>query len=84
LARFLTAAVIGGSIFIMLPIYETYLGFNNEMIAIILALNVVLDPIVTSSNVLANGALCRVFERFWNWLQITLYKKKNEVVVEPD
>lgn len=84
LARFLTAAVIGGSIFIMLPIYETYLGFNNEMIAIILALNVVLDPIVTSSNVLANGALCRVFERFWNWLQATLYKKKSEVIAESD
>ncbi len=82
LARFLTAAVIGGSIFIMLPIYETYLGFNNEMIAIILALNVVLDPIVTSSNVMANGALCRVFERFWNWLQVVLYGEKSEAIDE--
>ena len=50
----------------MLPIYETYLNFNTEMIAIILALNVVLDPIVTSCNVVANGALCRVFEVVWN------------------
>lgn len=66
LARFITAAILGGSIFIMLPIYETYLDFNTEMIAIILALNVVLDPIVTSCNVIANGALCRVFEIVWN------------------
>ena len=66
LARFVTAAILGGSIFIMLPIYETYLNFNTEMIAIILALNVVLDPIVTSCNVVANGALCRVFEVVWN------------------
>ena len=66
LARFVTAAILGGSIFIMLPIYETYLNFNPKMIAIILALNVVLDPIVTSCNVLANGALCRVFEIVWN------------------
>lgn len=68
LARFATAAVMGGAIFIMLPIYEAYLSFNPEMIAIILAFNVVLDPLVTSSNVMANGALCRVFENIWRRL----------------
>lgn len=80
LARFATAAVIGGAIFIMLPIYETYLSFNTEMIAIILAFNVILDPIVTSSNVIANGALCRIYEIVW--LRVTrtanlLLKKEN-------
>ncbi|MBU6384154.1 MAG: cation:dicarboxylase symporter family transporter [Verrucomicrobia bacterium] len=65
LARFATAAIIGGAIFIMLPIYETYLHFTPEMIAIILAFNVILDPIITCSNVMANGALCRIFERAW-------------------
>lgn len=65
LARFATAAILGGAIFIMLPIYETYLNFNSEMIAIILGLNVVLDPLITSCNVLGNGALCRVFEKVW-------------------
>lgn len=69
LARFATAAVLGGAIFIMIPIYETYLNFSPEMIAIILALNVVLDPIITSTNVMANGALCRVFEKVWNGVQ---------------
>ena len=66
LARFATAAVLGGAIFIMLPIYESYLSFTSEMTAIILAFNVILDPLVTSANVVANGALCRVFERVWN------------------
>lgn len=65
LARFATAAMLGGAIFVMLPIYETYLHFNGEMIALILALNVIFDPIITSCNVMANGALCRVFERVW-------------------
>lgn len=65
LARFATAAIIGGAIFIMLPIYEAYLHFTPEMIAIILAFNVILDPIITGSNVIANGALCRIFERGW-------------------
>lgn len=70
LARFATAAVLGGAIFIMLPIYEHYLSFNAEMIAIILAFNVILDPLITCTNVVANGALCRVFERVWNQFSI--------------
>ena len=65
LARFATAAVLGGAIFVMLPIYESYLHFTPDMIAIILAFNVLLDPIITCSNVVANGALCRIFERVW-------------------
>lgn len=65
LARFATAAVLGGAIFVMLPIYESYLGFTPEMIAIILGFNVILDPLITCSNVIANGALCRIFEKCW-------------------
>jgi hypothetical protein len=65
LARFATAAVLGGAIFVMLPIYESYLAFTPEMIAMILAFNVILDPVITCTNVVANGALCRVFERVW-------------------
>jgi hypothetical protein len=68
LARFATAAVLGGAVFIMLPIYEHYLGFTPEMIAIILAFNVILDPLITCSNVVANAALCRIFERAWSYV----------------
>ncbi|MGI4775838.1 MAG: cation:dicarboxylate symporter family transporter [Janthinobacterium lividum] len=68
-ARFAVAAVLGGAMFIMIPIYEAYLGFSPEMIAIILALNVILDPIVTSTNVIGNAALCKVFENVWIKLQ---------------
>jgi Na+/H+-dicarboxylate symporter len=69
LARFTTAGVVGGAIFIMLPIYQTYLGFNAEMTAVLLTFNMLLDPIVTSSNVMGNSALCVVFERVWNWVE---------------
>jgi hypothetical protein len=68
LARFATAAVLGGAIFIMLPLYEAYLHFTPEMIAMILAFNVILDPVITCSNVVANGALCRIFEKTWSFL----------------
>ena len=60
----------------MLPIYENYLNFNPEMIAIILALNVVLDPLITSCNVMANGALCRVFEKVWIVAQTLLIRQR--------
>jgi Na+/H+-dicarboxylate symporter len=76
LARFTVAAVLGGAILIMIPIYESYLGFSPEMVAIILAFNVVLDPIVTASNVLANGALCRVYEKVWIKIQNSFSKKE--------
>ncbi|MBX9977238.1 MAG: dicarboxylate/amino acid:cation symporter [Alphaproteobacteria bacterium] len=65
MARFTTAAVIGGAIFTMLPIYQNYLGFNAEMTALILTFNMLLDPIVTASNVMANSALCVLFEQVW-------------------
>lgn len=65
LARFTTSAVIGGAIFIMLPLYQHYLNFTPEMISIIFTFNMILDPLVTSSNVLGNIALCTLFERVW-------------------
>ncbi|MES2607931.1 MAG: cation:dicarboxylase symporter family transporter [Pseudomonadota bacterium] len=68
LARYTTAAVLGGAIFIMIPLYEFYLGFTPEMIALIIALNVVLDPIITSTNVLCNGVLAIIFERVWLYI----------------
>ena len=54
--------------FIMIPIYEAYLSFTPEMIALIIAFNIFLDPIVTTANVMANGALCKIFENIWNVL----------------
>ena len=76
LTRFATAAVTGGAIFLMLPIYEHYLNFNDEMIAIILAMNAVLDPIITSSNVVSNGGLAKVFENVWLSVNRYFYKTK--------
>lgn len=66
LARFTTAGMIGGAIFILIPIYEKYLGFTSEMSSVLLALNILLDPFITSSNVIANGALCVIFEKVWH------------------
>lgn len=74
LARFATSAILGGAIFVMLPVYETYLSFTPEMIMIILAFNVVLDPLVTACNVIGNGGLCQVFEKVWNRIHQKAFK----------
>lgn len=76
LARYTTAAVMGGAIFIVLPLFEAYLGFTPEMLALLLAFNVIMDPIITASNVLANGSLCITFEKVWSLFQ----RKKSEIV----
>ncbi len=65
IARYTTAGMIGGAIFIMLPIYQSYLGFNSEMISLILGFNMVLDPLITATNVMANSGLCVIFEKLW-------------------
>ncbi len=65
LARYTTAAVLGGAFFITLPLWQNSHGFTTEMVAILLAFNVVMDPLITMSNVLANISLCTTFEKLW-------------------
>jgi hypothetical protein len=65
LSRFAAAGVTGGAILLMLPLYEQYLGFTSEMCSLMIALNLLLDPVITSANVMGNGALAMVFERFF-------------------
>lgn len=82
LARYTTAAVLGGAMFIMIPLYEFYLGFTHEMVALIIALNVVLDPIITSTNVLCNGALAIIFERIWLFISSGTIEQAPTLTIE--
>lgn len=63
LAKFSVAAVPGGGILVMLPVLETYLGFNAEMLSLITALYILFDPVITGANVLGNGAFAMLIER---------------------
>lgn len=60
LAKFSVAAIPGGGIIVMLPILESYLGFNSSMMSLITALYILLDPVITSANVLGNGAFAQL------------------------
>ncbi len=63
LAKFSVAAVPGGGILVMLPILENYLGFNAEMLSLITALYILFDPVITSANVLGNGAFALMVDK---------------------
>jgi len=62
LAKFSVAAIPGGGILVMLPILETYLGLNSAMLSLITALYILFDPVITSANVLGNGAFAKAID----------------------
>jgi Na+/H+-dicarboxylate symporter len=68
LAQFAVAAIPGGAILVLLPILETHLGFSGEMSALMTAMYILFDPLVTVTNVLGNSALAiliaKAFARF--------------------
>ena len=57
LNKFAGAGIPGGTIMITLPVLQTWLGFNEEMLALITACYMLIDPIATSGNVAANNLL---------------------------
>lgn len=61
-AKFSVAAIPGGGILVMLPILESYLNFNAEMMSLITALYVLFDPVITCANVLGNGAFAKFID----------------------
>jgi Na+/H+-dicarboxylate symporter len=56
------AAIPGGGIVVMLPILESCLGFNSEMLSLITALYILFDPVITSANVLGNGMFAKLID----------------------
>lgn len=63
LAKFSVAAVPGGGILVMLPILESYLGFNAEMLSLVTALYILFDPVITCANILGNGGFALGIEK---------------------
>lgn len=63
MAKFSVAAIPGGGIIVMLPFLESCLGFTPEMASLITALYILFDPVITSANVLGNGAFAMGVKR---------------------
>lgn len=63
LAKFSVAAIPGGGIVVMLPVLESCLGFNGEMLSLMTALYILFDPVITSANVLGNGMFAKMIDK---------------------
>ncbi len=63
LAKFAVAAVPGGGVLVMLPVMQNYLGFNTDMLALVMALYILFDPVITACNIAGNGAMAIIFEK---------------------
>ncbi|MCA7010833.1 cation:dicarboxylate symporter family transporter [Wolbachia endosymbiont of Tribolium confusum] len=69
LFKFAIVAVPAGGIMVMLPILEKYLKFSPEMLSLITTLYIVFDPIITSANVMGNGAFTMMFTKLYDKLK---------------
>ncbi len=63
--KFAGAGIPGGSIMVSLPILQHYLGFSEEMLALITAFYMLIDPITTLCNVTANNFLIIFIQSIW-------------------
>lgn len=64
LAKFAVPAIPCGTILVMIPVLEKYLGFTSEMSAFIAAIYILFDSIITTANVFGNSALVIPLSRF--------------------
>ncbi len=70
MSMFSVAAVPAGTIIVMLPILEKYLGFTGDMLSLITALYILFDPITTGANILGNGAFAKAVDRINSKLKL--------------
>jgi Na+/H+-dicarboxylate symporter len=80
-AKFSAAGVPGGTIIIMIPVLEAYLGFSPEMSSVIMTMYMLFDPFCTSANVLGNGLFAIVFEKIWDLIVLVEAKLTENVAV---
>jgi len=71
LAQFSAVSVPGGSIVVLTPFLISKLGYTNEMVGLITALSIFLEPLGTSFNVTGNSAFALIIKRLF-----TLFDKQ--------
>lgn len=80
LAKFAMPGIPCGTIFVMLPIFEKYLGFTPEMSAFIAAIYILFDSIITSTNVLGNSAFVILLTRLMRWFSYKFSSLQKPVI----
>lgn len=70
LMQFAAAGAPGCGVLLMLPLLEKYLGFTDEMSALIVAIYILFDATETSANVIGNSALVVVLSKIAKVLKL--------------
>jgi len=63
LAKLSCVGVPGGSVLVVLPVLQTYLGFTPEMISILTTIYILQDSFGAAANVMGNGAFALIIQR---------------------
>lgn len=69
-AMLAVSGIPGGGIIVMIPILVSQFGFTQEMISIVTALYLLLDPFGTAANVMGDGALIILVKKILQKLRI--------------
>jgi Na+/H+-dicarboxylate symporter len=69
LAKFSCAAVPGGGVLVLIPVFQSYLGMSNETASLLASIYILQDPIITSANVMGNGVFAILTHRIANFLK---------------
>ncbi|MDP4725477.1 MAG: dicarboxylate/amino acid:cation symporter [Alphaproteobacteria bacterium] len=78
LVKFSAAGVPGGGVIVILPVVRDYLGLDEATTSLLATIYMLQDPILTSANVMGNGAFAMVMHRL---LKPMLGKESEEVVL---
>lgn len=65
ITQFSAASIPGGSIVVLLPILEKYLGFTEDMGILIIALSICIEPIGTAMNIAGNSAFSIIMSKLF-------------------
>ena len=79
LVKFSAAGVPGGGVIVILPVARDYLGLDEALMPLLQTIYMLQDPILTSTNVMGNGAFSLVAHR----LMKPFMKKSHDVKEVP-
>lgn len=66
LAKFSCAGIPGGGVIVILPVIQSYLGLSSEITGLLATIYILQDPILTSANVMGNGAFALLSRKILN------------------
>lgn len=75
-ARFACVAIPGGGIIVVSPMLEQYFGFRGDMIALITAIYMLADPVLTVGNLLGDGAITQMIDKLVTRYPSLIYSKE--------